>query len=66
MKTVGRNIRSLRTSKGISRKEFAKMAGISGYTVINVEIGRQDDILTSSMLRIANALGVKIDDLLEK
>ncbi|MCA9385317.1 helix-turn-helix transcriptional regulator [Candidatus Dojkabacteria bacterium] len=63
VKALGKNIRSIRTNKKMSRKELAEKAGISVFAVIDVELGRIKSPLFTTIANIADVLGVTIDEL---
>lgn len=62
-KEVGKRIKSIRESKGITRKEFARILNVSTHTIANYEQGQRGSN-TNTLKKIANALEVSIDDLL--
>lgn len=62
-KTVGGNVRRLRQSKGLTQEELAFGAEIDLTYVGGIERGRRNPSLLV-MARIANALSVKLQDLL--
>lgn len=64
-KEVGKKIKMIRESQGLTREEFAKKLNVSIYTVANYEQGQRGSN-TGTLRRIANALGVSTDDLLVK
>ena len=60
---VGKNIRRIRTAKGIYQADLAKQAGITQAMLSFIERGTRLPSLPVGKL-IADALGVTIDDLL--
>ena len=65
IKILQKKLKQERKKRNLSRKELAKMSGVSVYTVINIEIGRSgDDILLGTVLKLAKALDLSILDLI--
>lgn len=60
---VGMRIRKLRTERGLSLRDFGKMAGVHPFHVMAIELG-QLATTTKTLRSIANALGVAPLDLL--
>ncbi len=59
----GSNVERIRIDEGLSITKFCQMAGISRPTLYKIERGESDPQL-SMMVKIAKALGVSIEDLL--
>jgi transcriptional regulator with XRE-family HTH domain len=59
---LGKRIRALRRVKSLTQEELGEKAGLSYKFVGEVERGEVNPSL-DSLIRIANALGVKIGDL---
>ena len=62
---IGENIKKRRTKLGLSQEDFAQKSGVKYTTLIKIESGV---IKTPSVLmveKIAKALGVSIEDLLQ-
>lgn len=66
LKIVGKRIKEVRESKGISQVELVgKMQGVIDPTNISrIESGRTNPTILT-LYRIADALGVKVSELLE-
>ena len=62
--TLTQNIKRLRKQLKLSQEELAKKAGITYSTLIKIESGKNDNPTIKTLLKIAKALNVKIDDLL--
>lgn len=60
---LGRRIQELLDQKGISRKEFAAMTGLTEAAISRYVTGKREPRAVTLSL-IANALGVSMDDLL--
>lgn len=60
---IGRQIRSWRLHRHISQAGLARAAGIDQASISNYEAGKRD-LRVSTMIRIANALNVRVEDLI--
>ena len=63
-KKFGKRLRALREARGWSQEEFADRAGLHRTYVSAVERGVRNPTL-SVLERLANALGIKLSELLE-
>lgn len=63
MTTIGKNLRRYRTEKGIMQETLAEMAHLSSNYIGMIERGEKMPSLTS-LINIANALGITADMLL--
>ena len=62
---IGKNIRRFRQEKGISQDRLSKLADLSLNTIVNTESGGNLNPTIETLNKIANALGVKVDDLIK-
>lgn len=62
---VARNIRRLRTERGLSQEELAAQAGLNRNYVGMIERGENSPTV-DTLDRIAEALGVDVGDFLER
>lgn len=62
-KEVGKKIKSIRESQGLTREEFAKKLNVSTYTIANYEQGQRGSNM-NTLKKIAEALGVPVDMIL--
>jgi transcriptional regulator with XRE-family HTH domain len=60
---LSENIKKLRKKKGLSQDRLAKVADITLATLVKLESGANDNPTIKTMAKVAEALGVKIDDL---
>lgn len=60
---IGQELKSWRLRRHISQAGLARAAGIDQASISNYEAGKRD-LRVSTMIRIANALNVRIEDLL--
>lgn len=63
---IAKNIKKYREKKGISQDKLSKLAGITLHTITKIESGATPDPRIETVKKIANALGVGVDDLLKK
>jgi transcriptional regulator with XRE-family HTH domain len=60
---VGYRIREIRESKGISQTELSERSGISRATIWKLETDDKAVTMTSTLLKIASALDVSLDEI---
>lgn len=61
---LAQNIKKHRKKKGISQDKLSKLAGVTYNTVIKIESGATLNPRVKTLNRIAKALGVTVDKLL--
>jgi transcriptional regulator with XRE-family HTH domain len=61
---IAKNIKKLRKEKGISQDRLSKLADLSLNTIVNIENGNNPNPTIETLQKIAKALGVSIDKLL--
>lgn len=61
--TIGKSIKKLRKKQGISQDRLSKLADLSLNTIVTVESGANENPTIDTLTKIANALGVSINDL---
>ena len=64
--SIASNIKKLRAEKGYSLEKVARQADVSLSTVVKMEDGTNQNPTINSLWKIATALGVTVDDLLQK
>lgn len=64
MSTIAKNIKRYRAKLGISQDKLSKLAGITLHTITKIESGATPDPRIETVKKIADALGVSIDDLM--
>jgi len=63
--TIGKNIKKYREKLGISQDKLSKLASITLHTITKIESGATPDPRIETVKKIADALGVSVDDLLK-
>ena len=63
---IAKNIKKQRAKLGISQDKLSKLAGITLHTITKIESGATPDPRIETVKKIADALGVSIDDLMKK
>lgn len=61
---LGKNLKRIRTEKGISQVEIAKSLGVSRGFVSNLENGKTNPTL-ATIAKLADAIGVNSNELLK-
>ncbi len=62
---IAGNIKKLRRKKNILQDRLSKLADLSVNTIANVESGYNPNPTIETLLKIANALDVGVDDLIK-
>jgi transcriptional regulator with XRE-family HTH domain len=63
---IAKNIKRYRAKNGISQDKLSKLAGITLHTITKIESGATLDPRIETVKKIADALGIGIDDLMRK
>jgi DNA-binding XRE family transcriptional regulator len=64
--TLGDNVRVLRRRNFMTQEQLAKAAGISHKTLVNIETKRVTEPHFSTILKLAEALGVEPSQLVDQ
>lgn len=64
--TIAKNIRRIRHAKGYSQDKLSKLADVSFHTITKIEAGDTPNPTIDTMRKIADALEVSVDDLLNE
>jgi len=62
---LSENIKKIRKKKGISQDRLAKLADVTHTTLVKIESGVNDNPTIKTLKKIAGALGVTLDRLIE-
>lgn len=65
MKTIGSRIKNLRKKAELTQEEFARKADIPYATLLKIENDSVKNPTMITIVKIAEALGIKIDDLIK-
>ena len=63
---LAKAVKQLRGKMGISQEKLARLADVSNNTIINIEAGKQNNPTIETLRKIAKALNVPIEDLINK
>lgn len=61
---LSENIKTIRKKKGLSQDKLAKLADVTLTTLVKIESGVNDNPTIKTLKKIADALNVKIDNLI--
>jgi len=59
------NIKRLRKKKGLTQEKLARLADIANNTLVKIEMGMAKEPTITTVAKIAKALNVSIDELVE-
>ncbi len=62
--TIGDNVKKYRKLAGISQDVLSKRANLAFHTIAKIEAGSTPDPYIETVKKIADALGVSLDDLM--
>lgn len=62
---LAENIKKYRNKIGISQDKLSKLADVTYNTIIKIESGVNKNPTIETLAKIANALGVGVDDLIK-
>lgn len=62
--TIAKNIKEHRKEIGVSQDRLSKMADVTYNTIIKIESGANQNPTIDTLSKIAKALNVKVDDLI--
>lgn len=60
---MGYKIRDIREAKGMTQEELAVTSGVSRVTISGLENGTERATTTKTLVKIARALGVSVDQI---
>jgi len=63
--TIGRNIKKYRNKLGISQDILSKKSNLAFHTIAKIEAGATPNPTIETVKKIADALGVSLDDLMK-
>ncbi len=63
---LAENIRKIRLKKGLSQEKLARLANIALNTLTKIESGLSKEPTIQTIAKIANVLGVSVDELIKE
>ena len=63
---IADNVKKLRASKGLSLEKVSRLADVSLNTIVKIENGVNQNPTIDTLSKIATALDVGVDDLIQK
>jgi transcriptional regulator with XRE-family HTH domain len=63
---IANNLKKIRAEKGYSLEKVARLADLSLSTVVKIEDGTNQNPTIDTLFKIAKALEVKVDDLIQR
>ena len=61
---LAKKVKQLREKLGLSQEKLARLADVSNNTVINIEVGKQDNPTIDTLKKIARALDIPVEELI--
>jgi len=65
LSTIAKNIKKYRDKLGVSQDKLSKLAGVTLHTLTKIETGATPNPTIDTVKKIADALGVSLDDLMK-
>ncbi|WP_045905935.1 helix-turn-helix domain-containing protein [Clostridium botulinum] len=62
---LGQNIKKIRTEKGLSAYKLSKLAKVGTTTISEIENGKRQSLNSTTIEKIANALNISTDKLMD-
>lgn len=62
---MGYALKKIRLQKLMSQTELSEKSGVSRPTIIAIESGKAESVMTGTLIKLADALGVTVANLLE-
>lgn len=62
--TISKAVKKLREKRGLSQEKLARIADVSNNTIINIEAGKQNNPTIETLKKIAKALEVGVDEII--
>lgn len=57
-------LKRYRLERGLSQRQLAQLAHVRQATISNVETGKKKDVVSTTVLKLADALGITVGQLL--
>jgi len=65
LSTIARNIKQQRKKAGFSQDKLSKLANVAYNTIVKIESGENPNPTIETLLKIAKALNVSVEELLK-
>lgn len=65
MSNITKTLRKLRKTRGLSQEKLARLADVANNTIIKIEAGKNQNPTLDTLKKIAKALEVSIDKLVQ-
>ena len=65
MSNITKTLRKLRKAKGLSQEKLARLADVANNTIIKIEAGKNQNPTLETLKKVAQALGVSVDNLIK-
>lgn len=65
MSTISKNLKKLREDKGLSQEKLARLSDVANNTIVKIEAGKNQNPTLDTLKKIAKALDVSVDDLIQ-
>lgn len=65
MSNIAKNLRKMREAKGLSQEKLARLADVANNTIIKIEGEKNQNPTLDTLKKIAKALGISVDDLIQ-
>ena len=62
---LAKNVKLLREAKGLSQEKLARLADVANNTLIKMETGENKNPTLETLVRVAKALDVSINELVD-
>ena len=62
---LSNNIKKLREARGLSQEKLARLADVANNTLIKMESGENQNPTLDTLKKVAKALEVSVDDLID-
>ena len=64
MSNITKNLRKLRETNGLSQEKLARLADVANNTIIKIEAGKNQNPTLDTLRKVAKALEVSVDELI--
>jgi transcriptional regulator with XRE-family HTH domain len=65
MSNISKNLKKLRENKELSQEKLARLSDVANNTIVKIEAGKNQNPTLDTLKKIAKALDVSVDDLIQ-